>query len=293
MAKLKKILGCTVVCFICIFMFASFCYAKEGRVIASDSNLRQKASTGSKVLKTLAKGCMVEILQTSNGWYQIKVKGEIGWIYAKLVSVVESQVCVINANNLNFRHSPGGAIITTLAKGSNASILDTSNGWCKIKTSSGTVGWVSKKFVSNVSSNKKIASRGETYTTDTSIRQRIVNYAKAFLGVKYVYGGMSPGGFDCSGFVKYVYNHFGISLNRVAASQANQGYNTNRNESLPGDLMFFDTDGNRNYVNHVGIFIGDNKFIHASSGRSAHRVVISGMTDFYENSFMRVKRVVD
>ena len=86
--------------------------------------------------------------------------------------------------------------------------------------------------------------------------QDIVNYAKNFLGVKYVFGGSSPNGFDCSGLVQYVYRHFGINISRTTKTQINDGREVGRNELQLGDLVFTDNG-------HVTIYIGDNKVIHA------------------------------
>ena len=91
----------------------------------------------------------------------------------------------------------------------------------------------------------------------------IVNLARQFLGVPYVWGGSSPNGFDCSGFVQYVYAQQGISLPRTADIQATAGYPVDKADLQPGDLVFFAGD----YVNisHVGIYVGDGKMIHAST----------------------------
>ncbi|WP_243105936.1 NlpC/P60 family protein [Clostridium fermenticellae] len=96
----------------------------------------------------------------------------------------------------------------------------------------------------------------DTTNTDNAI----VNYAFKFLGVKYVWGGTSPDpGFDCSGFVQYVYAHFGVSIPRLSQNQQNYGTDiTDRSLLKPGDLVFF---GRPAY--HVGMYIGDNKFIEA------------------------------
>ena len=86
--------------------------------------------------------------------------------------------------------------------------------------------------------------------------QDIVNYAKTFLGVPYVFGGTTPKGFDCSGLVQYVYNHFGHALSRTTREQINNGREVGRNELQLGDLVFPDSG-------HVTIYIGDNHVIHA------------------------------
>ena len=86
--------------------------------------------------------------------------------------------------------------------------------------------------------------------------QDIVNYAKNFLGVRYVYGGSSPNGFDCSGLVQYVYNHFGINISRTTKTQINDGREVGRNNLQLGDLVFPDSG-------HVTLYIGNNQIIHA------------------------------
>ena len=93
--------------------------------------------------------------------------------------------------------------------------------------------------------------------------RRLIATAMQYMGVPYVYGGSSPSGFDCSGFVQYVYAQVGISLPRTADVQFEVGMPVGRDELQPGDLVFFAGD----YVNisHVGIYLQDGQFIHAST----------------------------
>lgn len=107
---------------------------------------------------------------------------------------------------------------------------------------------------SSISSRPSFPAEGSASFGDSSI----VEYAKNFLGVRYVLGGSTPSGFDCSGFTKYVFAHFGISLNRRASEQAHQGTPVSRGNLQPGDLVFFG-----NPVYHVGIYVGGDSFIHA------------------------------
>jgi cell wall-associated NlpC family hydrolase len=87
---------------------------------------------------------------------------------------------------------------------------------------------------------------------------RVAHYATRFLGVRYLYGGSSPSsGFDCSGFVRYVYAHFGVSLAHSSYAQFGSGRSVNRRALKPGDLVFFDDLG------HVGIYIGNGYVLHA------------------------------
>lgn len=96
-----------------------------------------------------------------------------------------------------------------------------------------------------------------------NVNRRLISTAMQYMGVPYVYGGSTPSGFDCSGFVQYVYAQMGISLPRTADIQYEAGTPISKEELQPGDLVFFAGD----YVNisHVGIYLQDGNFIHAST----------------------------
>ena len=122
----------------------------------------------------------------------------------------------------------------------------------------------------------------------------ILETARVFLGVKYIWAANGPSAFDCSGFTKYVFKKSGISLPRYSGHQANMGKKIKFSQMQKGDLVFFDTTKKfRKKVNHVGIFIGDNKFIHASSAKK--KVVITSFSKkkFYKNKFLYARRVVN
>ena len=116
------------------------------------------------------------------------------------------------------------------------------------------------------------------------IGKRIVDYAKHFRGVRYVYGGSSPrSGFDCSGFVRYVYGHFGISLAHSSYAQFGRGRRIARKALHPGDLVFFDGLG------HMGIYVGNGHFIHAP--HSGTRVRIETLSGWYSSRFVGARRL--
>jgi cell wall-associated NlpC family hydrolase len=112
---------------------------------------------------------------------------------------------------------------------------------------------------------------------------RVVSYAKHFLGVPYVYGGSTPRGFDCSGFVRYVYAHFGVTLPHSSYAQFSDGRRVGRGSLHPGDLVFFDA------VGHVGIYIGNGRFIHAP--HSGTRVRIERFAGWYGARFSGARRL--
>lgn len=121
---------------------------------------------------------------------------------------------------------------------------------------------------------------------------RITSLAKQKLGKKYVWGATgNKDTFDCSGLTTYVYKKNGISLPRRAIAQSKVGKAVSKKELRKGDLVFFDTSKNRKgYINHVGIYIGDGKFIHASSAKN--KVVITDLSkSFYNERFKVARRV--
>jgi len=130
-----------------------------------------------------------------------------------------------------------------------------------------------------------------------SIREILVNVvesrARRFLGKPYVWGGNGPSCFDCSGFTKMVYNAIGINLPRVSREQAKVGKLVHFNELKKGDIIFFDTG--RRYkrrVTHVGIYLEDGKFIHASSGKRRVTITSFNKKRFYRERFLWGRRVV-
>lgn len=106
----------------------------------------------------------------------------------------------------------------------------------------------------------------------------VLDYAKQFMGVRYRSGGESPNGFDCSGYVRYVFKNFGFDLVHTAAGQAQTGTAVKRGELRPGDLVFFNTSGYG--INHSGIYVGNDQFIHASTSRG---IRIDSLHDGYWN----------
>jgi len=124
----------------------------------------------------------------------------------------------------------------------------------------------------------------------------LLNKAETCLGAPYRYGGSTLRGFDCSGFVRFVFGSVGIDLDRSSAAQAKQGEAVPLNQIQPGDLLFFrNTRGLRKGISHVGIYLGEGQFIHASSwsGRGTHCVKLAGLaSDYFVNRLVAARRVV-
>jgi cell wall-associated NlpC family hydrolase len=123
--------------------------------------------------------------------------------------------------------------------------------------------------------------------------KNIIQLAKSKLGRRYVWGATGSNAFDCSGLTTYVCKKNGIKLPRRAIAQSKVGKYVPRSKLKPGDLIFFDTSKRRKgYVNHVGIYIGNGKFIHASSAK--HKVTITNLNKpFYSQRFKVARRVIN
>jgi cell wall-associated NlpC family hydrolase len=150
------------------------------------------------------------------------------------------------------------------------------------------------RIESSVVIKKKVPER--TIDTKNVSPDDIVDFAETLIGVKYKYGSMDKQkGFDCSGFINYVFNHFHISVPRVSVDFTNAGINIPLEFSKPGDIILFTgSDAKSGIVGHMGIITENNngnvKFIHASESRG---VMISGMNSYFLPRFVKVNRVFD
>jgi cell wall-associated NlpC family hydrolase len=127
--------------------------------------------------------------------------------------------------------------------------------------------------------------RAKSVTRTAVTGKRAVHFARRLLGVPYSYGGTSPrSGFDCSGFVRYVFEHFGIDLPHSSYAQFGTGRRVARGGLLPGDLVFFDGRG------HVGVYVGRGRFIHAP--HSGTRVSIDPLDGWYGARYDGARRLV-
>jgi len=134
---------------------------------------------------------------------------------------------------------------------------------------------------------------GKTYHISDVDRKKLLEDAKYFKGGKYVWGGTTPQGFDCSGYVQYLYKKHKVNLPRTAWAQSKKGELVDINNLQKGDLLFFLTDKKRGIpITHVGIYLGNGKFIHAASKKKG--IIISPVHHgYYANKFVSAKRVIN
>lgn len=168
-----------------------------------------------------------------------------------------------------------------LYRGDRVQVLDREGDWYKVLMD-GKPGYVYSAYVA-LDGDKPEASEAVS---------SILDLARDQLGIAYVYGGASPStGFDCSGLVYYCFTKNGYSMNRTASGQYRQGVNVAKEDLEPGDLVFFASTGGW-YIGHVGIYLGDGEFIHASSG--GRRIMINKLSETYWTKYYYgARRLID
>jgi cell wall-associated NlpC family hydrolase len=165
---------------------------------------------------------------------------------------------IVTASLLNLRSqaSTSSSILAQIPKGQAVTVNSVQPGWASV-TYYGSTGFVSLDYLKIMAGENPTARNAAVYSKG----QAVVELAKKYLGTPYVYGGSSPSGFDCSGFVYYIYKSMGVTLNRVAADQMTNGRWVSKNELQPGDIVGF--TNRSGYVNHVGIYAGNGMMIHS------------------------------
>lgn len=260
---------------------SAYAYDVQGGTVTTSSavNFRQEATTQSESMGKLSDGTRVAILDETDGWYKVAYNGEVGYMSADYVESqpimnIECGGAKVTTSVLNMRSGPGteNSIVTKLYEGSVAKIIGINNAWFKVQYG-GETGYISPDYVSIVpykatataSAPVAVSTSSGSASTASGTRQQIIDYAAKFLGCKYVYGGNTPSGFDCSGYVKYVFKHFGVELTRTSANQYANSVRIKKSELKIGDLVFFSQNAGSSKVGHVGIYVGGGQFIHAAA----------------------------
>ena len=310
---------------------ASSAQVTVGTVSASVVNIRSGAGTEHSVLGQAVYGDTFNVISKSGSWFYVSdSSGQKGYISAAYLTtsvydkgsedsddedVPEFTVSEMNhsgtcvAASVNVRKYPttDSSVIGSLSKNDTAKVTGYSNGWYRIELGEKT-GFVNGNYFlvtenstpTEPSTPDEPATPSEPSTPaepstpsvpedfDAELANQIVEYAMTFIGVPYRYGGSSPSsGFDCSGLTQYVYNNFGYSICRT--TQYKEGVPVERDELLPGDLVFFNTTGYG--IGHVGMYIGDNQFIHAPS--PGKTVCITRMdTGYYDTRYVCAVRII-
>lgn len=251
-----------------------------GVVDASGLNIRQSPSTSSSIVTTIYNQQRVVVESEFGDWYKINYQGTEGYVHSDYMYIMTiangsygkaSPTCY--AVNVRERPTTNSNILTTIRSSSSVNIIGINSGWYKI-TTNGITGYIRADLLDIT---------GKPSSTTNSV----VSTAMKYIGVPYVWGGTSPNGFDCSGFVQYVFKQHGYNLNRTAAAQYSNGYSVSRSELRPGDVVFFANTYTYG-ISHVGIYTGNNQFIHAGTNGIATDSLDSS---YYASHYYGARRI--
>ena len=240
---------------------------KEGRVNAGPLNVRSGPGTSYAKVGSLKMNTLVTIEEQVNGWYKVTGGGLTGYVSADYITpgsdpVSEPEQGMVTTGSLNVRSGPGTSYskVGSLGRGASVTVVDKVNGWYKI-TSGKLSGYVSADYV--------VILDGTAVTS--KVGQSAAAMAASLVGCRYVYGAEGPNTFDCSGLFYYIFGKLGYKISRGSSAQyRNNGVFVSRENIQPGDLVFFfdpkfDGSGGTLPTTHVGMYMGNNQFIHAST----------------------------
>ncbi len=285
--------------------------AVQTGTVTESLRLRAEPNTDASILTVAPQGASVSLLSEEiDGWYQVSFRNLSGYMSADYISLVSDgiknkpasddvstedmsddledqayiQVNTGDGTPLNVRAGAGTdyAALGSLSDGSRAPITGDGDGWYQISYQ-GQEGWVSADYV-------QVVTLPAVKPGDGSAGSQIVMTAQDYLGCPYVYGAAGPSSFDCSGFTSYIYKQCGYSLNRTATDQLDNGVSVEKEDLQPGDLVFFKYNTSKP-VSHVGIYVGDGQFIHASTNN--YKIRYDDLTTgHYANVYVGARRVV-
>ena len=299
---LRTVAAAALAC--CALMGTAAADCIGGATTTTAVNLRAGAGTDNAILLTAAAGTDVIVESAPvDGWYRVYASGQWGYMSADYLTTAEtldvSAAGRVSGTEVRMRAgaSTDSAIVRVTTIGESVEITGVAGEWYRVNAG-GVSGYIRSDYVElGAASNQpetpaaeeETAPAQEALVADGTLGGRIVAFAKQYLGVPYVWAGASPSGFDCSGFVSYVFKSFGYSTMRTAEDiYCNNGSSVSRENLQPGDAVFFASSSQA--IGHTGIYIGGGQFIHASSGSG--RVIISSLSEtYYANMYVGAKRI--
>ncbi len=283
-------------------------------VTASALRLRSAPSTSSQTLDYAYQNDVVVLLEKTGSWYKVNYNLQTGYMHSDYLRATTRENAElgygkVNISAVNVRSGPSTSysILTQARSGDNAYIIGINNQWFKVIYGQ-RIGYIRSDYLdltefpyeNRASSKSPLFFRGGKSTgvtpsasalngtSGSGLAQQIIATAKKYIGVPYVWGGSTPKGFDCSGYVQYVFAAHGITLPRTSKQQWTVGTSVSKSALQPGDLVFFVTGSNG--VSHLGIYIGNGQFIHASSSKG---VMISALSNSYwASAYYGAKRIL-
>ena len=273
--------------------------SQAGYVDGDYVSFRSGPSNSSAIINTYNRGKELTLTGTSGDWSVVTIDGQSGYMYSSYVKTSGTAQAAatpapkkgtagyITANHVQFRGGPSmtSKNLGEFFYGDNVTIYGTSGDWTELSYKD-TTGYVFSEYVKKgqfKTESAKVAT-GEKITG-----REVADFALNYVGYNYRWGGESPAtGFDCSGFTSFVYKQFGYELNRVACDQAKNGKAVSNDKLQPGDILCFYSGGS--YIGHVGLYIGDNMFVHAANSSSG--VITSSVTGYYATRGFVARRIL-
>lgn len=222
-----------------------------GKVNANKVNLRKGPGTSYKAVTRANKGDEAYVIGINNGWYKI---------------IFDSEICYIRSDYLELTEIPYDN-----ADSKNDPVFFENGKSTGVKVDASALKDTGKADESDKDTNASEKEEDKKEESGATIGDKIVAKAKQYLGYPYVWNCESPeDGFDCSGFVYYIYNTMGIKVPRTQAKMYAQGTPIDKEDLKPGDIVFFQNTYKAG-ISHCGIYVGDGEFIHASSSNDQVR----------------------
>lgn len=265
--------------------------------------LREEATTSSNIIDTAHYGDSVVVIEKQGNWYKVLFNLQEGYMSGDYLTLKEKEnidlgTGSVDASVVNVRSAPNTAseIVHQVRRNDKVEIFGFNCGWYKV-TSKNEIGYIRSDLVKmedmpaeNYGVNRESTvpmGSGSNNARPMTAGEKLAAYAKTFVGYPYVYGGSSPSGFDCSGFMQYVCRQMGYTIKRTATAQLSNGVKVSKSELQPGDLVFF---GYGSSASHVGMYIGNDKFVHAENSRTG--VVISDLfSGYYGGRYLTARRI--
>ncbi len=302
--------------YLSVLQTASYASPISGVITGSVVNIRSTPDTSGAVVAQLQQGAEVTITGVGSSWYMVTTGAVSGYVHPDYVEIdgeastgaavpvdtttdtntatdtsggvmdatedattsdEQTQLGIVTGSVVNMRSGAGtsSSVVAKLNRGTEVTVTGESGGWYAVTYGSQS-GYISGEYL-------RVGTAAASSEETIKLGEQIVEFAKQFLGTKYTYGGSSPStGFDCSGFVYYVFGQFGYSLIHGASGQMREADMVSKSELTAGDLVFFN-NGSASLASHVGIYIGDNQFIHATS--PGNPVSIDSLSDNYYNKY--------
>lgn len=253
-----------------------------GTCILSSIPLRANPSHRSEMVSQLLFADTFEAFEQEGDWLQVKTLTDayIGWVEAKQIAVLDKDALVNLNNNPVFLTEEASTLVL---KGVSKSPVYLHAGTTLPNYNEGKFSLLNETY--QVTSSNVFVPNAEDFGTD------VIETAKAFLNVPYLWGGRTHAGIDCSGFSQIVYKMLGLRLNRDAWQQAEQGRVVDfLTEAKAGDLAFFDNAEGK--ITHVGIMLNNSQIIHASGRVKIDRIDNQGIFSLDENKYSHQLRII-